>query len=47
MLAGLGRRSPLLAGAGQVSYVDIDDTVKATYDYTKQGAGFGYPGRRA
>src|SRR5664280_1107332 len=27
-----------------VAYVDIDDTVKATYGYAKQGAGYGYSG---
>ncbi len=44
MLAELARRTPLLAGADQVAYVDVDDTVKATYGYAKQGAGFGYSG---
>ncbi len=44
MLAELARRAPLLAGADQVAYVDVDDTVKATYGYAKQGAGFGYSG---
>jgi len=34
----------LLAGPDQVAYVDVDDTVKATYGYAKQGAGFGYSG---
>ena len=27
-----------------VTYLDIDDTVRATYGYAKQGAGFGYSG---
>lgn len=44
MLAKLATRSPLLAGADQVAYVDVDDTVKATYGYAKQGAGYGYSG---
>ncbi len=44
MLAELARRTPLLAGADQVAYVDVDDTVQATYGYAKQGAGFGYSG---
>jgi len=44
MLAELSRRTPLLAGADQVAYVDVDDTVKATYGYAKQGTGFGYSG---
>jgi len=44
MLGELARRTPLLAGPDQVAYVDVDDTVKATYGYAKQGAGFGYSG---
>lgn len=44
LLVGLSRRSPLLPGACQLAYVDIDDTVKATYGYAKQGAGYGYSG---
>jgi len=43
-LAGLAARTPLLAGAAQIAYVDIDDTVKRTYGYAKQGAGYGYSG---
>lgn len=42
LLIALACRTPLLAGAGAVGYVDIDDTVKATYGYGKQGAGYGY-----
>jgi Transposase DDE domain group 1 len=38
----LAKNSPILAGADQGCYVDIDDTIKATYGYTKQGAGHGY-----
>ena len=34
----------MLSGADQLTYVDVDDTVKATYGYTKQGAGYGYSG---
>jgi hypothetical protein len=44
LLTELGRRTPLLAGADQIAYVDVDDTVKATYGYAKQGAGYGYCG---
>ena len=44
MLAELAHRTPLLAGADQVAHVDIDDTVKATYGYAKQGAGYSYSG---
>ncbi len=32
----------LLSGADQVAYVDIDDTIRATYGYAKQGTGYGY-----
>jgi len=34
----------MLPGAGQVCYVDIDDTLKATHGYQKQSAGYGYTG---
>ena len=44
MLAELARWTPLLAGVDQVAYVDVDDTIRATYGYAKQGAGFGYSG---
>jgi Transposase DDE domain group 1 len=40
----LAKNAPILAGADQVCYVDIDDTIKATYGYAKQGAGHGYNG---
>src|SRR5450756_418043 len=42
VLVNLAERAPLLAGADQVAYLDIDDTIKATYGYQKQGAGHGY-----
>ncbi|HSS56306.1 MAG TPA: IS1380 family transposase [Gaiellales bacterium] len=44
LVAGLVRSSPLLPGAGQIAYLDVDDTVRATYGYAKQGAGYGYSG---
>jgi hypothetical protein len=44
LLARLAAGTPLLPGAGQVAYVDIDDTVRATHGYAKQGAGYGYSG---
>ena len=44
LLAGLARQAPLLAGANAIAYLDIDDTVKATYGQAKQGAGYGYCG---
>ena len=34
----------MLPGADVLAFVDVDDTVKATYDYAKQGAGYGYTG---
>ncbi len=44
VLAALTRLAPVLSGVGQVAYLDIDDTVKATHGYQKQGAGYGYTG---
>ena len=44
MLAELATRTPLLSGADQLTYVDVDDTVKATDGYAKQSAGYGYSG---
>ncbi|QGH68676.1 IS1380 family transposase [Pseudactinotalea sp. HY158] len=41
-LTRLAGQAPVLAGAGQIAYVDIDDTIKETYGYAKQGAGYGY-----
>jgi len=42
LLANLAAHTPLLRDADRMSLVDIDDTVKATYGYAKQGAGYGY-----
>jgi len=44
LLSNLCRQAPLLSGAGELAYVDIDDTLKQTYGYAKQGAGRGYTG---
>jgi hypothetical protein len=44
LLVNLAASAPLLPGADQLAYVDVDDTVKATYGYAKQGAGRGYTG---
>ena len=44
LLINLCRRAPLLAGADTLAYVDVDDTVKPTFGYAKQGAGRGYTG---
>ena len=43
-LAGLARRCPLISSAEPVVYLDVDDTVRATFGYAKQGAGYGYSG---
>jgi len=44
LLINLCRRVPLLAGPDTLVYVDVDDTVKPTFGYAKQGAGRGYTG---
>jgi Transposase DDE domain group 1 len=44
LLARLTRATPILAGADRVAFLDLDDTVRRTYGYAKQGAGRGYTG---
>ena len=44
LLVNLAAHTPLLPDAGLVTFVDVDDTVKQTYGYAKQGAGRGYSG---
>jgi hypothetical protein len=44
LLTRLAAATPILAGAEAVAFVDLDDTVRATYGYAKQGAGRGYTG---
>ena len=44
LLINLARQAPLLPGADEVAFVDVDDTLKQTYGYAKQGAGRGYTG---
>ncbi len=44
LLINLCRHGPLPAGADTLAYVDVDDTVKPTFGYAKQGAGRGYTG---
>lgn len=44
LLARLARATPVLAGVDQVAFIDLDDTVRQTYGYAKQGAGRGYSG---
>jgi hypothetical protein len=44
LVVNLVGMTPLLSDVDQVAYLDIDDTIKATYGYQKQGAGYGYSG---
>jgi hypothetical protein len=44
LLINLAGQTPLLAGADELAYIDVDDTVRRTYGYAKQGAGRGYTG---
>ncbi|MEX5297015.1 IS1380 family transposase [Kocuria sp. CPCC 205268] len=47
LLANLADRVPgLVAGADQVAYLDVDDTIRQTHGYAKQGTGYGYSGVR-
>ena len=43
-LTRLATASAVLPGADVLAFVDVDDTVKATYGYAKPGAGYGYTG---
>ncbi|HEY5150515.1 MAG TPA: IS1380 family transposase [Mycobacterium sp.] len=43
-LIGLAGQAPLISTAAEITYVDTDDTVRATYGYAKQGSGYGYSG---
>ena len=44
LLVNLARHTPLLHDLDRICWVDVDDTVKPTYGYAKQGAGYGYTG---
>jgi hypothetical protein len=44
LLVNLTGRAPMLPGASELAYIDIDDTVRQTYGYAKAGAGRGYTG---
>ena len=44
LLIKVCRLAPVLPGVAELAYVDIDDTVRQTYGYAKQGAGRGYTG---
>ena len=42
--AGLAGQAPIIATGAQVTFLDIDDTVRSTFGYAKQGVGYGYSG---
>ena len=44
LIANLAGWSPLLPDVRRIAYLDVDDTIRATYAYAKQGAGYGYSG---
>ena len=44
LLANLATLSPILDGADQLVYVDVDDTIRETHGYRKQGVAYGYSG---
>jgi hypothetical protein len=45
LLTGLAGLVPgLLAGGDQMTYVDVDDTIREVHGYAKQGAAYGYSG---
>lgn len=44
LLARLAAATPILGGADQIALLDLDDTVRQTYGYAKQGTGRGYTG---
>ena len=44
LLISVCAQAPLLRAGDDLVYVDIDDTLKQSYGYAKQGAGRGYTG---
>ena len=44
LVANLAAQTPVLPGAARIAHLDVDDTIRATYGYAKQGAGYGYSG---
>jgi len=44
LLRNLVAHTPLLSDVDQVAFVDVDDTVRGTAGYAKQGVGYGYSG---
>jgi len=41
LLINLAQLSPILDGGDQVCFVDVDDTIRETHGYHKQGAAYG------
>jgi Transposase DDE domain group 1 len=41
-LTGLAGQAPVLAGASQYAFLDVDSTIERVYGYQKQGAEYGY-----
>ncbi len=49
VLAGLAARVPDLLAGGRpegIAFIDVDDTVREVHGYAKQGAAFGYTGKK-
>lgn len=45
LLVALAERVPaMVSGVDQMAYLDLDDTIRQTHGYAKQGAGYGYSG---
>jgi hypothetical protein len=44
LLQNLAVHAPLLPGVDQIAWLDVDDTVRETHGYAKQGTGYGYTG---
>ncbi len=42
--AALARHAPIIATGAEGSFLDIDDTVRLTFGYAKQGGAYGYSG---
>lgn len=42
LLVALAGQTPLLAGADSGAFLDLDDTIRETHGYAKQGVGYGY-----
>ena len=43
-LTGLAQHAPIISAGEPITYLDIDDTIRSTFGYAKQGAGYGYSG---